>query len=116
MLVEEALGESAFLKGKRAQGDDEGVGNGQDQQKQVGMLRREDVAGLPLPTVRLEVAEGGFLPVAAGVEVGGDARTVGQQTPGLSVGRFPQDMGNGRQPTSLLEGASGLRPLTTRRV
>lgn len=71
VLGSELLGEGRFLKNEGAQAADKSVGNGHDQQEQIGVRRGKDMRSVPLPAIALEVTERGFLPGALGILAGG---------------------------------------------
>src|SRR5579859_3925985 len=68
------------------------------------MVRRPNAGSVPLPTVRFEVTERGFLPEALGIQptvlgIGG----IRNQTPGFFIAHRPNHMNGGLDPTGFLE-------------
>ena len=80
------------------------------------MIGRPDAGRLPLPAVRFQVTETGFLPIADGVVTGGSGRVVGDQAPIIGVADRPHHQYGRGDPAILLENLTGALPVLTRGI
>src|SRR5664279_5095868 len=75
------------------------------------MLRQPNPRALPLKTVALQVTKTGFLVKTSGIEGRGERGTITDQTPGLGVAHFPNDIDRFPLPPRFLKDFAASRPV-----